>query len=271
MSKLILLPGTTDVLGGTLVTLASVIKGCHLLGMSDRLLVLTRAGSLMEKYLEGVGLEKNLQKIEADTDSLFIKQGLKWLNTQPTDYPLLMDNCLTKQVMSILLSVSPKLRFSERRLDFFFHDLALSYNYIGYLLRKLTLSTLAPIGLCNSYFTAKHVERFVRNVPEVLYQPIDPEQYNDRPLVDSPPEELKSILDSKARLLLIPSRLNKPGIVNDKNLRSLIPVLVKLKEMGHHYHGAIVGEDSSAECSHSRTLLEAARQANISERFSILN
>ena len=70
--------------------------------------------------------------------------------------------------------------------------------------------------------------------------------------------------------MLTPSRLNKPGTVNDKNLRALIPVLVQLKAHGHHYHSVVVGEDGSSKQTYTRDLLEIAERSGVADCFTIL-
>jgi glycosyltransferase involved in cell wall biosynthesis len=270
VSKLIILPGATNVLGGTLVTLSLFIKGCQILGRDDSILVLTRSGSYSEKYLEEAGQGIYLQKIDANDDTQFVKKALQWVKQQPLDYPLLLDNCVAKQLMSVLVPASPILGLSKRPIYFFFHDLAISYNRVGYWIRKFIFSTMSPIALCNSQFTAAQVSRYLGNVKGIFYQPVDPEKYNDLPLIGSPPKELQSILNSGSKLILTPSRLNKPGIVNDKNLRALIPVLAELNRFGGDYHVAIVGEDTSVDGSHTRDLLEAVEKAKVADSFTIL-
>ena len=270
MSKLIILPGTTNVLGGTLVTLSLLIKGCELLGKADQLCVLTRSGSFMEEYLCQAGQGEYLQIIEASNDAEFVQRSLQWLQQQPREYPVLLDNCVGRRLMSVLVPVAPRLGLSKRHIYFFFHDLALSYNYLGYLVRKFIFTCLSPVALCNSKFTAGHIQRFVKDVRGILYQPVDIDKYNDRPFPSSPPQELQKIIDSGKRLMLTPSRLNKPGIVNDKNLRALIPVLAELNKMGCAYHGVVIGEDHSSDGSHTRQLIEAAETAGVADCFTIL-
>ena len=270
MPKLIILPGTTTVLGGTLVTLSLLIKGCELLAKADQLCVLTRADSFMEEYLRQAGQGAYLQRIEANSDAEFVKRSLQWLKQQPREDPVLLDNCVGRNLMGVLVPAAPELGLSKRTVYVFFHDLALSYNYLGYLVRKFIFTCLNPVALCNSKFTAGHIQSFVSDVQGILYQPVDSEVYNDLPLKNAPPPEIQAILTSGKRLMLTPSRLNKPGIVNDKNLRALIPVLAALKKMGTVYHGVVIGEDRSADRIHTRELLEAAEAANVADCFTIL-
>mgnify|MGYP001795863410 CR=1 FL=1 len=81
----------------------------------------------------------------------------------------------------------------------------------------------------------------------ILYQPVDLEKFNAQSVNSTPPDNLQSIINSGARIMLTPSRISKPGMVNDKNLRALIPVLAQLKAMGENYHGIVIGEDQSPE------------------------
>lgn len=271
MHKLIILPGATDALGGTLVTLSLLIKGLSQRNLNPHFCVLTRTGSLMESYLTAAGHRDALQLIEGECDRTFVANALKWVNQQPQQDPLLLDNCIARELLGTLIKGSLKLRLSQRPVYFFFHDLGLSYNPIGYYLRKLMFTGLSPIGLCNSDFTAGHVRKFVTNIAGALYQPVDTDKF--RPLNDrtsTPPEPLKKILQTGDRIMLTPSRLNKPGIINDKNLRGLIPVLAKLTEQGHRYRSVIIGEDSSEDGSHTRALVEAASAAGVEHRLTIL-
>lgn len=271
MHKLIILPGATDALGGTLVTLSLLIKGLSQRNLTPHFCVLTRAGSLMESYLTAAGHRDALQLIEGECDRTFVANALKWVNQQPHQDPLLLDNCIARELLGTLIKGSLKLRLSRRPVYFFFHDLGLSYNPIGYYLRKLMFTGLSPIGLCNSDFTAGHVRKFVSDIAGALYQPVDTDKF--RPLSDrtsTPPEPLKKIIQTGDRIMLTPSRLNKPGIINDKNLRGLIPVLAKLTEQGHRYRSVIIGEDSSEDGSHTRALVEAAAAAGVEHRLTIL-
>lgn len=70
--------------------------------------------------------------------------------------------------------------------------------------------------------------------------------------------------------MLTPSRITEPGKVNDKNLRTLIPVLAQLKATGHHYHGIIIGQDSSPGQSLKRDLLSQAESLGVADCFTIL-
>ncbi len=270
MNKLIILPGATNVLGGTLVTLSLLLQGVAACHAVDKVQVLAPSGSFLAKYLQTNGQENYLQLIAADTEAVFVKKALQWVAQQPQDWALLMDNCVAKELMSVLVPGSIFLRLSPRPVYFFFHDLALTYNPVGFLIRKFIFTTLAPVSMCNSRFTAGHIKRFVGNVRGILYQPVDFNKFNGSPLIEPPPAKLKPIINSGYRLMLTPSRLNKPGIVNDKNLRALIPVLAQLKALGHNYHGVIIGDDTSSDGSHSRDLQQQADQMGVADRFTIL-
>lgn len=273
MRKLIILPGATQALGGTLVTLSLLIKGIIKQGLGDSLCVLTRTGSLMENYLIEADQQDYLQLIEANSDREFIEKSLDWVAHQPTNWPLLLDNCIARELLPTLTKSALKLRFSKRSVYFFFHDLGLSYNPMGYISRKLMFLCLNPTGLCNSHFTAEHIQRFVNNVSAILYQPVDIDKFkplSQPELQAHTPEALRPILNSGAQIILTPSRLNKPGIVNDKNLRALIPVLAELTRRGFNYHSVVIGKDTSADKSHTKELHDLAAEFDVADKFTIL-
>jgi glycosyltransferase involved in cell wall biosynthesis len=165
---------------------------------------------------------------------------------------------------------APKLRLSGRPIYYIFRDLALSYNPLGNLSRTLAFACLSPRILCNSKFTAEHIRSRLGSVRGILYPPVDTEQFDDRPPAGPPPKELQPILCSGARVMLTPSRISQPGGVNDKNLRALILVLAQLKATGHHYHGVIIGRDSSPSQMQTRALLEQAKHLGVADRFTVL-
>jgi glycosyltransferase involved in cell wall biosynthesis len=266
-AKLIVLPGACDALGGTLVTLSLLIKGVkeHHAPLS----VLVQSGSVMEKYLRQLGHDDCLQIIPAATKQEFLGQALDWVSQQPLDFPLLLDNCVERSVVPVLLKFALRLRMSGRPVYHFCHDLARSHNILGCLSRKLAFTLLNPRGICNSEFTASHVRSLMPEICGVLYQPVDFEQFNPN-IAPDPPAALIPILESGAKLMLTPSRINLAGIVNDKNLRGLIPVLAELKAMGQFYHGVVIGDDRSPDGSNSLELLTLAEQAEIADRFTIL-
>jgi glycosyltransferase involved in cell wall biosynthesis len=270
MRKLLVLPGDCDTLGGTLVSLSLLIKGFERCSESKNLRVFARCGSFLEKYLREAGQGSCLQIIQSQNQTQFVKHALQWVIEQPRDWPLLLDNCVDRRLMPMLMLTAPALRLSRRPVYHFCHDLALSYNPLGYLIRKLAFTSLSPVTICNSQFTAEHIGRLMNNVRGILYQPIDPERFNDQPPLGSPPIELQTILRSGARVILTPSRLNRPGIVNDKNLQALIPLLAHLKANGHLYHGVVIGEDRSPNQVHTRALLENAELSKVADRLTIL-
>jgi glycosyltransferase involved in cell wall biosynthesis len=265
--ELIVLPPICNVLGGTLVTLALLIKGVK--QTNTKLAVLVQSNSLMEDYLKQYGYEDYIQLVPSSSKQEFLREAIRWVNQQPRDVPLLLDNCVDRSIFKIMLQIALPLRLSGRPIYHFFHDLALSYNHLGFLTRKLIFSILAPRALCNSYFTATHIRSLTPKIHGILYQPVDTEKFNSKYAV-SPPADLLPILSSGAKVILTPSRISLAGMINDKNLRGIIPVLAHLKAMGQFYHGVIIGEDTSADGSHRKELLEMAEQAGIADRFTIL-
>ena len=268
--KLLIIPGYCDVLGGTTVSLLMLAKGFAVCGLSEQLCVLIHKNSFMEKYFRDAGLDNCVKPIEAANPDEFLKKALRWVGKQPREFPLLLDNCVWRSYLPILTLFSPSLRLSRRKIYHFCHDLALSYNKFGYLARKIAFTSLAPGAICNSQFTAEHIRGLMPDIRGILYQPVDIEKFNTVGVSNALPDNLKSIIDSGAKIMLTPSRINKPGIINDKNLRALIPVLAHLKAMGENYHAVVIGEDRSPEKIYSRDLLESAENAEVSDRFTIL-
>lgn len=268
--KLLIVPGYCHSLGGTLVTLSALIKGFEQNNAIDRLVVIVWKNSKAHEYLISMGQEACLQVIVANSLQQFLARALQWVKQQPLTDPLLLDNTVSKELLPILGLAALSLRLSRRPIYHFCHDLALSYNFVGFLLRKLVFTLLAPQAICNSSFTAHHIQRLMPKISGILYQPIDLGRFNNQPTSEPPPTALQPILQSGARVFLTPSRITKPGLVNDKNLRALIPVLAWLKAHGHHYHSVIVGEDNSPEKSFSHQLLEQAEQAGVADCFTIL-
>ncbi len=268
--KLFIVPGYCDVLGGTTVSLLMLAKGFALCGLLEQLCVVIHKDSFMEKYFIDAGLGNCIKLIEATNTNAFLKRALQWVGKQPHEFPLLLDNCVWRNSLLTLTLASPSLRLSHRKLYHFCHDLALSYNQMGYLARKITFASLSPSAICNSQFTAEHIRGLMPDIRGILYQPVDLKQFNTQSANSTPPDNLKSIINSGARIMLTPSRINKPKIVNDKNLRALIPVLAHLKAMGENYHAVIIGEDKSDEQIYSQDLLETAANAGVADRFTIL-
>jgi glycosyltransferase involved in cell wall biosynthesis len=270
--KLLVVPGACDALGGTLVTLSLLIKGFVEQGKIDSIKVAVRADSVMEQYLKAAGQERVIEVIPVRDKRDFLRTALAWVDQQPLDWPLLLDNCVERSLLSNLILSAPKLRLSGRLIYHFCHDLALSYNAVGYWSRKLAFSLLNPKAICNSNFTKHHIQAFMPNVVGVCYQPVDLENFKPhlRSQEQSPPSTLLPILATGARIMLTPSRISPPGIVNDKNLRGLIPVLAELKQRGAFYHGVIIGEDRSPNQANSKALEAEAERLGVADRFTIL-
>ncbi|AFZ29860.1 glycosyl transferase group 1 [Gloeocapsa sp. PCC 7428] len=269
MRKLLVVPVFHHALGGATVSLALMLKGFQQCGALEQLRVLVRADSLMEQYLRQAGLGTCLHIIPEKDLGQFMKQALRWVNQQPQDWPVLLENCVARQILPPMALAAPALRLSRRPIYIVFRDLAHSPHLLGSLVRKLTLTSLAPRAICNSKFTAQHIQRLIPRINDVLYPPVDPEQFNDRPV--APPQNLRPILSSGARIILTPSRISKTeDNINDKNLRSLPLVLAQLKASGHDYHGIIIGQDASPEQTNIRALLEQAERLKVADRFTIL-
>ncbi|HEY9771493.1 MAG TPA: glycosyltransferase family 4 protein [Coleofasciculaceae cyanobacterium] len=271
MRKLIIFPSSCAALGGITVSLGLMIKGFEQCGLSDQLCVLVQSGSLMEDYLQHLGYGYCLQSIPAPNRQFF-KLANRWVNQKPNDWPLLLDNCFSCSHLlpSIALAI-PALCWSSRPVFHFFHDLASSYNPLGNLARRFIFACLSPNAICNSYFTAKHINQaFTAKIEGILYQPVNITDFSDSPTTNSPTLGLQPILASGAKIMFTPSRITEPGHINDKNLRGLILVLAQLKHLGHHYHGVIIGQDYSPNKLHTSTLLELAEQLGVAERLTIL-
>ena len=272
MRKLIILPSWCSSIGGTTVSLSILIRGFEQCSVSEYLCVLVQSASLMEDYLRHLGYGYCLQPLEAPNQHQFCKLALRWVNQQPKDWPLLLENCFSsRQLLPTIALATPALCWSSRPVFHFFHDLAYSYNPFSNLARRFIFACLSPTAICNSHFTAKHINKsFLAKIEGILYQPVDRKRFSPRSSPNSPPPALKLILDSGAKIILTPSRISKPGHINDKNLRGLILVLAKLKELGYHYHGVIIGQDSSPGKLQTLALLELAEQLTVSERLTIL-
>ena len=271
MHKLLVLPAEHNLLGGMTVSLSHLIKGFEQCGVSEQLCVLVRADTLLEQYLRQAGQASCMQPIAARSNRQFMQHALRWVGQQPPAWPLLMECCDARQVLPVVALAAPALRLSKRPIYHFFRDLARSYNPLGNLLRKLTFACLSPSAICNSQFTAKHIQQsLVPEIRGILHPPIDTQDFNNCPPSTPAPAELQPILRTGARLMLTPSRITESGKVNDKNLRSLLPILAQLKATGHHYHGVIVGQDYSPGQTLSRALLEQAARLELTDRFTIL-
>ena len=271
MRKLIILPSSCSSLGGMTVSLSIIVKGFEHCGFSDQLRVLVQSGSLMEDYLQHLGYGYCLQPIEASNLPQFFKLALRWVSKQNRHWPLLLENCTSRFILPTLALVAPALRVSGRPVYHVFRDSAHSYNPLGNLFRKLVFTCLSPGAICNSHFTAQAISKhLIPEIKGILYPPVDRERFNTSPAPNPSLPGLQPILDSGAKIMLTPSRISKPGHINDKNLRGLILVLAKLKELGYHYHGVIIGQDYSPGKLQTRNLLELAEQLSVSERLTIL-
>lgn len=268
--RLMIIPAYLNSLGGMTVSLALLAKGFQSLEMSNQLRILVRAGSMIEKYF----FENNLGdclEVLSPIQGGFFDEALSWVRRQPIHYPLLLDNCVWRSRIPKLLRASLPLRRSGRPVYHFCHDLALSDSLLGSLARKITFACLSPKVICNSHFTAGCVRQIMPDVRGVLYQPVDLDQINRCQSAHSPPpDNLRPILASGARIMLTPSRINQPGIVNDKNLRALIPVIAALKQGGNDYHSVVIGEDSSEGKTRTHDLLKQAHDLGVADRFTIL-
>lgn len=270
MDKLIILPSWCESLGGMTVSLSMTISGFAKLQNLDRICVLVREDSMLESYLQHLGQGDCLQSITAENGHQFYQRALSWIDRQPRDYPLLIENCTSRYLLPILGRNIPRLKLSRRRIYHVFRDLAYSYNFLGQLLRQAVFTGLAPMAICNSEFTAQSVaKRLPLKIKGILYPPVDPKRFSNR-LKNDPPPELLPILASGAKIMLTPSRIIEPGHINDKNLRGLVLALAQLKQLGHYYHGVIMGQDYSPDKLHTRTLLELAEQLGVAERLTIL-
>ena len=271
MNKLIVLPSWCDSLGGMTVSLSMMIAGFDQLQSLDRLCVLVRTDSLLENYLQQLGQKACIQSIPADNGHQFYQRGLNWVSQQPRNYPLLLENCTNRYLLPILGRNILSLKLSGRKVYHVFRDLASSRNLGGKLLRQVIFTGLAPGAICNSQFTAQSVAQHLRlKIQGILYPPVDRERFSDRLTESTVPPELQPILDSGAKIVLTPSRITEPGHINDKNLRGLIFVLAKLRQMGHHYHGVIVGQDYSPNQIQTNNLLKLAEKLSVSDRLTIL-
>ncbi|WOD37413.1 glycosyltransferase family 4 protein [Nodosilinea sp. E11] len=268
MKKLIILPGGFQYLGGTVVSLSLLIQGFKSLNQVNRICVIVQANSITHQYLKKTGQTDCLVLIDESSPIKCMRQAFEWINQQPRHDPLLLDNWTNRELMPLLILESVRLRLTRRSVYHFCHDLCASNNYLGFLLRKLAFTCLSPKAICNSQFTANHIRVLITNIKGVLYQPVDTHKFS--PGAQNIPSALVSIIEKERKILLTPSRLNKPGIVNDKNLRALIPVIAELKRLGHNYHGVIVGSDQSTDGRYSRELLNQAEQWGVADRLTIL-
>lgn len=216
MDKLIVLPGSSG-LGGMTVSLSMMVRGFEKLGASGQLCLLVKSGSLVEQYLCQTGQEHCVEIIPAQNGSEFIKLALRWVAKQPSSYPLLLETCTSRNLLSSMILAAPQLRLSGRPVYHVFRDLALSYNPLGNYLRKLAFTCLSPQVICNSRFTAEQIERLLPGVGQILYPPVDTDKFNQSSRYSPPPANLQPILASGARILLTPR-----GLANQKALTTKI-------------------------------------------------
>ncbi|MGL5835464.1 MAG: glycosyltransferase family 4 protein [Waterburya sp.] len=271
MNKLIILPSWCESLGGMTVSLSMAIAGFAQLQSLDRIRVLVREDSLLESYLQHVGQGDCLESIKAVDGLEFYQRGLNWVSEQPRDYPLLLENCTNRYLLPILGCNIPSLKLSRRRIYHVFRDLAYSHNPWGQLLRQAVFRGLAPGAICNSEFTAQSLAKHLPlKIQGILYPPVDRERFHPALTKTPPPLELEPILNSGAKIMLTPTRITQPGHINDKNLRGLVLVLSKLKQLGYKYHSVIIGQDYSTNKLNTRTLLELAVKLGVPERLTIL-
>ncbi len=267
--QLLILPGAQNTLGGGLISLSIMVQGFEKIGKAANLKILTRADSLLEKYLKEKGLEKYLEVISAKSKKEFMQKALRWIHQQPQNSPLILENCIERQLIPILISSVPKLRLA-RPVYFIFRDLGLSNNPLGYLARKLAFTLLNPGAICNSHYTARHIKHFIPNIKGILYPPVNADKFNSNRCDSQPPKALQPFLKPGVKLMLIPSRIKLSGDMNDKNLFALLPVLSQLKARGHKYHAVIIGEDKTPNQIASRLLYGNAEGLNVADCFSIL-
>ncbi|MEL6231807.1 MAG: glycosyltransferase family 4 protein [Cyanobacteria bacterium J06627_3] len=268
--KLLIIPAYSNAFGGVMVSLSLLLRGVQSLNMTERLRVLVRAGSLMERYCTEAGLKNSLEVLDLPSGGFF-NQSLNWVYQQPNHWPLLLDNSVWRSRLPKLVRASYKLRRSKRPVFHFCHDLALSNNRLGGLARKFTFACLSPQVICNSHFTADHVRQIMPNLKGILYQPVDLNRIH-RSMADNslPPHNIRYLVTSGAKFILTPSRINQPNIVNDKNLRAIPPVLAALKDRGYDYYSVIIGEDSSAGKTRTQALRRQAQAWGVADRLLIL-
>ncbi|MGF1600592.1 MAG: glycosyltransferase family 4 protein [Thermosynechococcaceae cyanobacterium] len=268
--KLLIVPGNCQSLGGTVTALSGLIQGWKDCAALWQLCVLVQSDSLLETYLTNAGHHDCLRAIAAKGKADFLTQAIRWVNQQPISWPLLLDNTVEKSLMVPLMLAAPRLRRSGRRIYHFFHDSARSYNFLGYCLRKLAFSSLAPAAICNSEYTATQVKWLISNIAGIQRPTFDVKRFQRINLMQPPPPDLQPILDSGACIILNPSRITEPGIMNDKNLMTLILMLAHLSNQGQNYHLVLMGEDDTPGEIYVQQLRAYAEQAGVSDSLTIL-
>lgn len=268
--KLIILPGTVHGLGGAIISLVSLLKGLENLGQLEQVCVMIYADSLMEKALVKAGLACCLVRISATTTPQYLRRALRWILQQPNDWPLLLENCSQRQALLPMMLYCFPLNLQRRPIYLMFRDLASSYHPLGGIARKLTFMSLNVKAICNSQFTAQTIsQRYVHDVKGVLLPSVDLNKFSTQ-TSQSPPPLLQPILRTGKRLMLTVSRITRPNMVNDKNLRIIPAILAELKRQGHDYYGVIVGQDSSPDQEYSQVLTKIAQDLGVDNRFQIL-
>ena len=266
--KLLIVPSYPNALGGTTFTTFLLIKGIHQLGLAKHIEVFVEKETILENLLIEAGFIDCLKIIDAGS---FFKSALQQVHQYPSNYPLLLYNAVLKEKLPQLLQASLLFRLNKRPIYHSCHDLSYSHNLLGNLARKITFACLSPKAICNSQYTASYVRSIMPNIRGVLYPPVDLPKISHKLAQNcSPPENLKPILASGKKIVLTPTRINQPGIINDKNLRALLPVLAELQGRGCAYHFVIIGRDGSKGQIYTKDLLQQAEALKVKDCFSIL-
>lgn len=265
--KLLIIPSFLNTIGGTTFTTFLLIKGIHELGLAKYVKVFVGKGTLLEDFFIKAGFIDCLEIVNPDS---FFPSAIQRVDEYPSNYPLLLYNTVSKDKLAQLLQASISFRLNKRPVYHSCHDLCCSENFLGNLARKVTFGCLSPKVICNSQYTASHVSSIMPDIRGILHPPVDLEKISQRLAQNfPPPENLQPILASGAKIILTPTRINQPGIVNDKNLRAMLPVLAELNKK-HHYHLVIIGQDSSKTREYSKDLLQQAEALGVKDCFSIL-
>ncbi len=266
--KLIIVPGTFSSLGGTVTALSNFIKGLFQCGLEQEFCVLVPAESLLERYLLHQHQSFCLHSIAAQDSSDFLTQALQWVKQQPITWPLWLEGTAKKSLLLPLARAIPSLRWSGRPVYHYFHDSAQSFNLLGVWSRKAVFTGLAPVGICNSRYTAQQLTRLAPNLQTVLYPPIDYQRFSNPPYKQTPPPELQAIREAGKRILFNPSRITQPGIMNDKNHSVLIPMMAYLKTHNYPYHLVLMGKDNQGD--YVQQLKDKIQQADLQDWVTIL-
>lgn len=273
MQKLLVLPGNAanSTIGGATVSLVNMVKGFEVCNVLDQLCVVVWKGSLLHEYLVQEGYEHSLSLVTAPNLNQFLTDAFQWIHSQPSEYPLLLENFTARQVLPILLRSARTFHSSQRAVFHMFRDRSLSTNLVGNLWRKLVFHRLRPQILCNSHYTASHIGGRFGQVVDVLFPPIDLERFSPKAGSTDAPPELRNILKTGHKIMLTPARIRQePEPINDKNLRSLIPLLASLKARGHPYHSVVIGKDTSSDQKYTKLLKQKAESMGVGDAFTIL-